>query len=53
MGWKFSLSGLLLLAVFKVSVRAAENDPMIILVILLAIAILVAFFFGGIGKDKK
>lgn len=52
MGWKFSLSSLLLLAIFKVSVRAAENNPMAFIVILLAIVILVAFF-GGTGKDKK
>jgi hypothetical protein len=53
MGWKFSLSGLLLLAVFKSGTQAADDNPMIVLVILLAIAILVAFFFGGTGKDKK
>lgn len=53
MGWKSSLSGLLLLAVFKAGTQAAEDNPMIILVILLAIAILVAFIVGGRGKDKK
>lgn len=53
MGWKFSLPGLLLLAVFKAGTQAAESNPMAFLVILLAIAILVAFFFGGTGKDKK
>jgi hypothetical protein len=53
MGWKFNLSGLALIAVFKASARAAESNPMAFLVILLAIAILAAFFFGGTGKDKK
>lgn len=53
MGWKFSLSGLLSLAAFKASVQAVDNSPMIVMVIFLAIAILVAFFVGGTGKDKK
>lgn len=53
MEWKFSLSGLLLLAVFKAGTQAAEDSPIAVLVILLAIAILVAFFVGGTGKDKK
>lgn len=53
MGWKFSLSGLLSLAAFKTGVQAVENGTMITLVIFLAIAILVAFFVGGTGKDKK
>ena len=53
MGWKFSLSGLLLLAVFKAGTQSADSKPMVVFVILLAIAILVAFFFGGQGKDKK
>lgn len=53
MGWKFSLSGLLSLAAFKASVQAVENSTMITLVAFLAIAILVAFFVGGTGKDKK
>ena len=50
MGWKFSLSGLLLLSVFKAGTQAADNTPMIVFVILLAIAILVAFFFGDPKK---
>jgi uncharacterized membrane protein SirB2 len=53
MGWKFSLSGLSLLAVFKFAVFAYENSPLVPLLVLLAIAILVAFFVGGTGKDKK
>ena len=52
MGWKFSLSGLCLLAVFKLGVAVAETDPLVILIILASIAILAAFFFGGTGKDK-
>ena len=53
MGWKFSLPGLLLLAVFKTGTEAVEYGSIEILVIPLAIAILVAFFVGGTGKDKK
>lgn len=52
MGWKFSLSGLCLLAVFKMGVALSEDAPLVILVILASIAILAAFFFGGTGKDK-
>lgn len=50
MGWKFSLAGLSLLAVFKFAVYAYENSPLVLLLVLLALAILAAFFFGDPKK---
>lgn len=50
--WKFSLQGLCFLAIFKMGVALSEDSPLVLLVILVSIAILVAFFFGGTGKDK-
>lgn len=52
MGWKFSLAGFGLLALYKTSVHTIDQSPQIVLVILLVLAILGAFFFGGTGKDK-
>lgn len=50
MGWKFSLAGIAIWSVLKVSSKAATQEPLVILVILLSLAILGAFFFGGSKK---
>ena len=52
MGWKYSLAGLSLFALYKMAVTATTQNPQIIIIILI-IAILLIVFIADKKKGQK